>query len=243
MFQLNELLNKEEESIPCRCVMLHVTTLHSATYLAVMFRTSTQRPFLTPRFTRKATNMRTAVATLESISPYSQSRMHAQPKEDKEGADEYEKRTWIYHCHVNKDNRIFIPPMCFKRAIERAASMLGMKIKGKGQATYTKHFLAGILVTDGLVLPYSFPDQIEGETFFMNADGKRGSGKRVPRTYPVFREWKGDVTFYILDETITESIFEKHLQESGNFCGIGRFRPEVGGFYGRYKVNKVQWKS
>jgi len=186
--------------------------------------------------------MKTAVCTLQSISPYSQSRMHQAPKEGKEKADDHENRTWKNRCHVNADGQVFIPPMAFKRAVERAATMLGIKIPGRGQSTYSKHFLAGVLVTDGLVLPFKFPDEIEGETYMMNADGRRGSGKRVARTYPVFRDWKGDVTYYVLDDTITREVFEQHLRESGNFCGIGRFRPEVGGFYGRYKVNEIKWK-
>jgi len=59
---------------------------------------------------------------------------------------------------------------------------------------------------------------------------------------PVIPNWNGDVEYYVLDETITPDVFEKHLQEAGNFIGIGRFRPENGGFYGRYKVNKISWK-
>lgn len=185
--------------------------------------------------------MKIAVCSLQSVSPYSQSRMHAIPRQDKESADDHEQRTWKHRCHVNDDGNVFIPPMAFKRAIERAAQMLSMNIPGRGTSKYTKHFLAGILVTEGLVLPYKFPDQVEGETFFMNADGKRGSGKRVPRTYPVFRNWEGDVKFYVLDDTITKEVFEHHLQEAGKYCGIGRFRPEVGGYYGRFEVNKVKW--
>jgi hypothetical protein len=37
-------------------------------------------------------------------------------------------------------------------------------------------------------------------------------------------------------------VFAEHLREAGNFIGVGRFRPEKGGYYGRYKVNGIEWR-
>lgn len=185
--------------------------------------------------------MKLAIATLKSISPYSQSQFVDVPKLEKEGADDYEMRTWRERCHATKDGNVFIPPMAFKKSLETAARFLSMSIKGKGKSTYTKHFKAGVLVTDGLVLSEK-KDTIEGEVFFVDAQGKAG-GSRVKRKFPVIRDWDGVVTFYVLDETITKDVFEAHLKEAGNFIGIGRFRPENGGFYGRFSVEKFQWKD
>lgn len=179
--------------------------------------------------------MRTFIATLESISPYSQSRYHATEKDKKETHEDYEKRTWRNRVHANKDGNIFMPPMAFKNCLSDAAKFISMQIPGKGKATYTKHFEAGILVMDALVLPDKKED-VEGEWFHVPADGVRGGTKRVMKCFPVIREWRGDVTFYILDETVTLEVFEYHLKEAGNFIGVGRFRPRRNGFYGRFKV-------
>lgn len=96
--------------------------------------------------------MRIATATLHSIAPYSQSRYHDTPKLDKERPDDYEMRTWANRLSVTDDGNVFIPPMAFKKSLETAARFLGQQIKGRGKSTYTKHFKAGVLVTDGLVL-------------------------------------------------------------------------------------------
>lgn len=186
--------------------------------------------------------MKLAIATLESVSPYSQSRYHQTPKHDKEQPDDYEARTWRDRCHSNEDGKIYIPPMAFKNAIQEAAKFLGEKVRGKGQATWTKHFTAGILVTDPLILADT-KESVAGEWFHMNADGIRGSAKRVLRCYPVIPKWKGDVTFYILDNQITEEAFRHHLEEAGNLIGIGRFRPRNGGFYGRFKLVDLRWSE
>lgn len=183
-----------------------------------------------------------AIAHLESVSPYSPSRMHDTPKLEKERPDDYEKRTWREKAHANDNGNIFLPPMGFKLCLAECAKFLGEQIPGKGKATWTKHFEAGVLCMEPLELPVK-KDEVQGEWFNMNADGKRGSGTRVRRCFPVIPEWKGAVNFYVIDNTITQKVFEHHISEAGKFIGIGRFRPRNGGFYGRFKLTKLEWQK
>lgn len=184
--------------------------------------------------------MKTAIVRLESITPYSQSRHYDTPRLPKESALDYENRTWADRLHVDNDGNVFIPPMAFKNCLSEVARFMGKQIPGKGKSTYTKHFEAGVLVMEPLVLPIK-KDEVPRETYFVPADGKRGSGKRVTKHFPVIQKWAGDVTFYVLDETITEDVFREHLEEAGKFIGIGRFRPRNNGFYGRFAVKAVSW--
>jgi hypothetical protein len=96
------------------------------------------------------------------------------------------------------------------------------------------------MVLDGLPLPIT-KDKVPGEWLFVPADGRRGSGKRVSKCFPLVQSWSGEVTFHVLDNMITQPVFETHLREAGNFIGIGRFRPRNNGYYGRFKVNSVKW--
>jgi hypothetical protein len=185
--------------------------------------------------------MRTALCELESISPYSQSRYIEAAKLAKERPDDYEARTWKERLHVNKDGFVFIPPMAFKNCLSAIAKYLSIQIPGKGKSTYTKHMESGVLITEPIVLPIK-KDEVEGEWLFVPSDGKRGGGKRVKKCFPVIPEWKGDATFYILDDTITKDVFMQHLEEAGKFIGIGRFRPQSNGFYGRFRVNSLIWE-
>jgi len=184
--------------------------------------------------------MKTAIVKLRSVSPYSQSKHYTTEKLPKELAKDYEARTWRDRLHVNKDGNVFIPPMSFKNCLSEAAKFLGIQIPGKGKSTYTKHFEAGVLVTDALDLGIKAKD-VEGEWLFVPSDGIRGGGKRVDKCFPVIHEWSGEVTFYVLDETITEEVFLQHLEQAGAFIGVGRFRPRNNGFYGRFKVESVKW--
>lgn len=192
--------------------------------------------------------MRIAIAELESISPYSQSRYHATEKLQRstgaitESHRDYEARTWRERVHADSKGNVIIPPMAFKNCLSEIAKYLGVQIPGKGKATYTKHFEAGIAVVDPLVLPVK-KAAVEGEWFFVPSDGKRGGSKRVEKCFPVVREWSGRVQFHVLDDVITPDVFERHLKEAGSFIGIGRFRPRNNGYYGRFAVKKITWKN
>lgn len=184
--------------------------------------------------------MKTATATLKSLSPYGQNAYIQTPKLDKESAADFERRAWRDRLHSTPDGNVFIPPMAFKNCLSEAAKFLGLQIPGKGKATYTKHFEAGVLVTEGLVLPIKKED-VRGQWLFVPASGVRGDGKRVEKCFPVIDEWKGEVTYHILDETITEKVFTHVLTEAGKFIGLGFFRPKNNGFWGRFEVQDIKW--
>lgn len=182
--------------------------------------------------------MRQFRVKLESISPLSQSRYHGTEKFEKETHEDYEKRTWKNKCHINEDGYVFLPPMYFKNCLSATAKYLSMQIPGKGKSTYTKHFEAGVLVTEPLVLDLKAED-IKGEWLHVPSDGMRGGTKRVLKCFPYIPNWSGEVDFYILDDTITLDVFKYHVEQAGKFTGIGRFRPRNNGFYGRFEVKEI----
>jgi hypothetical protein len=177
---------------------------------------------------------------LQGTSPYSQSRHYVVDKLEKEGADAYERRTWRQRMHVNEDGRVYIPATAFKNCLAEAAKFLSIQIPGKGKATYTKHFEAGLMVIDPVVLPIVAED-VKGEELFVPPSGRRGDGKRVTKIFPFIPlGWTGEVVVYVVDETITGPILRQHMEEAGNLIGVGRFRPRNNGFYGRFKVESFQ---
>jgi hypothetical protein len=183
-----------------------------------------------------------ATATLRAISPYSQSRAHETPKKEKETPDAYEVRTWPEKAHFDDKGAVFIPPMSFKMSLDAAAKYLSIQIPGKGKSTYTKHFASGVLVLNPVYVGVK-KSELRYDRIHANADGVRGSGKRVWRYFPRIEDWKADVEFNIYDEAVTRDVFTRVLEEAGKFIGIGRFRPQNGGFYGRFAVEGVKWQE
>lgn len=189
--------------------------------------------------------MKTASVVIEGVSPFSMSRFHDPQKEGKETHDELEKRTWRQRVHVNSAGVPFMPPMMLKKTLDNAAAYLG-KIPGERNATYTKRFKSGILITDEIPLwnchgkPATL-DDFEGEWLFLDAGGKAG-GTRVRRCMPrLLAPWTAKASIIVVDEVITKDVLAKALTDAGLLVGVGRFRPSAGGFYGRFKLADLKF--
>jgi hypothetical protein len=184
--------------------------------------------------------MKTAIVHLKSVSPYNQSRQHFVPKLQKETHDDYEKRTWIEKGHFDDNGVVVIPPMALKSCLSNAAKMLSIPIPGKGKSLYTKHFVSGVMV----VVPPSLgvkKTDVKGYTVSLSGMGRKGE-MGVQKTFPHFQSWETTAEFVVMDDTITKEIFERVINEAGNFVGIGQFRPQNGGYFGRFNVVSVKWR-
>lgn len=181
----------------------------------------------------------TADCKLKSVSPYSAGKKTSDRRGD-ESPQEHEQRVWKERCHLDDDGCAFIPPMAFANSIKEAAKYANIKIPSQRNATYTKKFASGVMVTEGLSLGVSI-DDIKGEWFFVPSDGTPGGGKRVMKCFPYVPVWAGVVTYTIIDPIINQEIFERVLTVSGSLIGIGRFRPANRGYYGRFQCEHMEW--
>lgn len=192
--------------------------------------------------------MKICRAYLESIpgSPYSQSAQQDEPKLDRESHDDYDARTWRSKCTVNEKGQVCVPAMGLKQCVDLAAQKLGEKVAGRRGATYKSFFTSGVIanadmaIANGRLLTPADATMIKINA---NADGVRGSGKRVKRRFPVFEKWHGVAEFSIVDDIITAEVFEHHLKSGGMIVGIGRYRPGNGGSNGRFRVVKCEWQD
>ena len=180
---------------------------------------------------------------LAGISPYSQSAMHHEPALEGEGKDDYDARTWRSKLNTSPDgSTVVIPAHGFHQCLIAAARYSKKQIPGQGKATWTKKFESGIALFDDLPLGID-PASVQSVTISANSDGVRGSGKRVPRRFPVMPEWSSEFELFILDPIITEPVLREMLNIAGLFIGIGRFRPEKGGTNGRFRVEDLRWND
>jgi hypothetical protein len=183
---------------------------------------------------------------LTGIAPYSQSKPYLDEYLPGESHDDYRKRTWRSHLHVDKDGEVFIPPGAIKNCIAEAAKFLNISVPGKGKSTYTKHVEAGV----ACIVPVQLGIKaaaVQSETLFLPSDGRRGSGKRIWKTLPMIPEWGGDVELIILDETVLQTsqrsgnpVLQDIVEGGGQYVGLGRFRARNNGWYGRYTVEKFK---
>jgi hypothetical protein len=189
--------------------------------------------------------MKMAIVTLESQGPYSQGKNIDPlevPKKNKETPPDYEERVWRHRMHVTGDGHVLIPAESFSGCVRTAAKRQQIPIPGKRMQNYTKSFEAGVNAMEDLVLPVK-ADEVKGERLFVPSDGKRGGDKRVYKRFPRVERWGGRVRFLIADDAITESVFTQVVVFAGALVGIGRFRPERCGSYGKFFVKEVEWRE
>lgn len=186
-----------------------------------------------------------ATVTIKGIAPLSQSRQHDEKKKEGERPDDYDARTWRSKLNVAKRNgkmTVVIPAHAIMQAITAAAKYSKRQIPGQGKATWTAKFQAGIMMHEDPSLDID-PESVTSIVISANADGVRGSGKRVPRRFPVIPEWQTTFQVYVIDPIITEQVFREMVEIAGMFIGVGRFRPEKGGTNGRWKIESLTWKD
>ncbi|MBN2631577.1 MAG: hypothetical protein JXR75_13685 [Rhodobacteraceae bacterium] len=184
-----------------------------------------------------------ATVTITGLSPLSQSRQHDDAKLQGESHEDYDKRTWRSKLNIDRSTGlVIIPAHGMHQAMIAAAKYSGEQIPGQGKKTWTAKFTTGLSFV-GNVETGLRPDAAIETVVSCNADGVRGSGKRVMRRFPIYYQWSATFEVMILDPIITEAQFHKTLEMAGMFIGIGRFRPEKGGTNGRFKVSKIVWQD
>lgn len=191
--------------------------------------------------------MRTSIATLtiSGMTPYSQSFGHDTPRLDGEGPGDFDIRTWRNKMNVEiRDGKptVVIPAHGLHQAIAAAAKYSKRQIPGQGKATWTAKFNSGITLMESPALNID-PANVDCVIISANADGVRGSGKRVTRRFPIMPKWETTFDVYILDPIITEEVFREMVEIAGMFIGIGRFRPQNGGTNGRFRIDKLDWQD
>lgn len=181
---------------------------------------------------------------IKGVAPLSWSRPLNDGLRESETHDGFEGRIWRDRFNSREDGQVFIPQMGVKLAMEAAAKHSGKKTQG--QATWTKHFMKGVIAVDGGNLTVDgspiMRDDLKSEELFVPSDGQKGGGRRVHKTFPtILPPWETSFDLIVVDAKITPEILLEMAQIAGNLIGLGRFRPESGGFYGRFVVTRLLW--
>ena len=183
----------------------------------------------------------TVTCTIEGISPLCQSRYHDEPKLEGETGEAYDIRTWRSHLHV-KNGTVHIPQKALHDGLTEAAKYSKRQIPGQGKATWTQKFASGIAILEDIDLTID-PATVVAVPVYCHSDGKRGSGSRVIRRFPIMPKWGATFDVTILDPIIHEDIFTEMLEQAGMYIGVGQNRPQNRGVHGRFRVVDIQWKG
>jgi len=186
--------------------------------------------------------MKRAICKLRSLTPVTFGRpfQFEFPKEEKERDDLYDLRIWKERAHFTKEGFVKIPGIMISNCIKDCAQFSSIQIPGKGKSLYTKHFKAGIYISDDIVTKVKKED-LMGVSQFVPSNGRTGGTTRVVRKFPIIHEWEGEIEVFIGDDVIIANVFETVIREAGKLRGIGTWRPASGGNNGRFELISMKW--
>jgi len=210
-------------------------------------------------------SVRIATVEFEGASPISHSGW-VPPKPSGMDGEDYERQMIQRKAHADANGNIVIPAMAWKWCILGGAQYSNMSVPGAGKTKFGGVFGSAVnavadtpigqrlenakLVVHKLadVQPDDPKTGFPGKNMWsglMNSDGKRGGGTRVPKWFPQWDKWEGEVEFQVEDDRITPTIFEDIIKQAGTFCGLGRFRPQkpICGTNGKFRVKKITWSK
>jgi hypothetical protein len=187
--------------------------------------------------------------SIRGASVLTQSRYHETPKNKGELPGDYDRRTYLQRLHtIPETGQVLIPRAGMHQAVVSGAKYSKRQIPGQGKSTWTAKFQSGITVEGPLLLTRDGAPITRNDTSFLdvyaNADGVRGSGKRVMRRFPqIPAGWECTFNIVVLDPIILCDVLKEFISIAGMFIGVGQYRPMNGGDNGRFELVNIEWND
>ena len=180
--------------------------------------------------------MRNIEVEVTGISPLLQ---HRYPLEDsgsqstvrnkKQKTDDVEKS--LYRL---PDGTIYQPSIHFISSMKKAGSRF--QIPGQGKATYRNLIGSGAV----LISPDAIPHDKQSFEIDIRPVVIKSTKGRIPRRRPIFKNWSLKFIIEYDEEDISSETIKEILDYAGRRVGVGDFRPENGGPFGRFMVTKFK---
>lgn len=178
---------------------------------------------------------------ISGVTPYMQHRMDDKKLEEWEKnrkfiieRDDVSKEDMIraeFHSYSDKDG-FYIPSDHLIGAFINAGALVKSKV-GNGKKSM-KNIVAGMfsIKEEKLRLPKEY--EIDKRSAV-----NRNIKARIICIRPKWNDWKAKFTLQVDNDTITKETVEQIIVYSGQYIGIGSFRPTNNGRFGRFKVDKI----
>lgn len=131
------------------------------------------------------------------------------------------------------DGKIYTPANHITGCLINAGK--NFKIMGKGKASYSK-LLGSVVEVEDEALIHKIQDY---DSFTTTAVNPMTKG-RIVITRPIMRKWSFDFVLKIADDGLPANIVKQILDYGGLYVGIGDWRPDKKGKYGKFMVTKFE---
>jgi len=150
---------------------------------------------------------------------------------EKKASNEYEKEA-LQKLYIDVDGVIYQPSTHIERALIEAGKKI--KMKGSGKANYSKPFGSMVSIEE-----FEIPHIKTKHEVFKTLVVIPSTKGRIMRYRPMFKEWA--LEFHIdAEDEIPADVIKEALEICGKYVGIGDWRPEKKGKFGKFQVVKFK---
>lgn len=136
------------------------------------------------------------------------------------------------YLYKDEEGNLVQPSIHIVSAMKRAGSKF--QVAGQGKTTFKNIIGSGAVCIEPEMIPHEIQ---EWEPDRRSVVVKQS---RIVRTRPLLKKWALSFIVDFDDEEISKPVLKEILDYAGRRVGIGDFRPEKGGSFGRFIVTKFE---
>lgn len=189
--------------------------------------------------------MRNFKIKVKGVTPYMQHRMDDATLQDwekrrgtiieRDGLNEEPERKAAFHSYINQEGDYFIPAEHFKQSFIKGGAFVKAKVGNSKKSM--KNIVAGMWRIEEPEIKLAK---------FHEVDVRSAVNKNVKARIMVYRpkwnKWSAEFTLLIDDDAkngVTLDTIEAIVGYSGRYLGIGSYRPEHTGEFGRFEIEEI----
>lgn len=169
---------------------------------------------------------------IEGISPLLMHRfpiMDEDAKSKKKNLKKNEDDVESY-LYTDDEGRLVQPSTHLIGCMQKAGAKF--QIPGQGKLTYKNLMGSGAVIIEPDLIPHLYQDwEIDRRPVVVQR-------ARIVRSRPMLRKWALEFDIEYDNEEVPKSVLEEILAFAGRRVGIGDFRPDKGGPFGRFFITK-----
>lgn len=174
---------------------------------------------------------------ITGITPYMQHRMDDKKLAEwelggqkiimRDGLNDDKLKTAAYHSYIDIEGNYFIPSEHFKQSFVKGGSM----VKGKvGASTKSmKNVVAGMWFIRPERIPFRMFDEVDTRSAV-----NRNVKARIIVHRPKWLNWDCEFELNVDNDSLTIQVIRSIIESAGKYIGVGSYRPEHTGEYGRF---------
>lgn len=181
--------------------------------------------------------------TIKGVTPYMQHRMDDEKLQEwetrrkkiieRDGLDTEAEKLAAYHSFIDENGNFYLPSDHIRMSLINAGTFMKSKV-GNARKSMANIVAAMFSIN---------PEQIElpkFDTVDVRSAVNKNVKARIIVKRPKWMDWSAKFTLIIDDDSITKDTVEDLLSYAGRYVGIGSYRPEHRGQFGRFEVTEIQ---